>query len=929
MANFVAPIMAYRSIHIIALLLVLCTHAHPQKRVQIRGAVCDSTTSKPLSFSTITLRSEAGQLFGTSADEAGEFALALPHEGTYTVGISYVGYRPQSYTLMLCHGQQLRFALAPTAHDIESVVVTATTTKEQLTSASRIDRTAMEHLQPTSFSDLLALLPGGQTSTPNMSAANTIALRQVPIASGQYATGALGTQFVIDGHPVSTDANLQRVSDDISTSFDSRSSVGAGVDMRTISTDNIESVEVVRGIPSVEYGDLTDGVVIIERKHRATPLEARFKSDEYGKLVHVGKGVEWEHRQLVLSADAGFLDSHHDPRDRLNSYRRLNGSMRGVKRWALPNSLTLSLNASADYAGNLDTQKRDPDILSQPEDNFAASYHSTGLNATMRLFGGSDRAFRSLSLTVHANASFDRIERTKFVQLDRDRAMPTNTAEGVHDAAILPYKYYSHLTVDGKPVNLFANLKSVFNLRTGAATHRLSGGITLKYDKNLGDGQVYDPARPINIYLATRPRRYRDIPAMSQLSAFVEDKVLLPLGSTELQVQMGLRANTLLNLSSHAMRGRVYLDPRVNIRYLLPRIAMGDKHLVFSLQGGTGWLTKMPTLAHLHPELLYIDLVQLNYWHKNADYKRINLRTYIVDCTNPQLGPASNFKWEVSAGAEYGHNTLVITYFRERMSSGFRSTAQYTPYTYNAYDATGIDHAALTAPPDIASLPYTTDTVLRGSSRITNGSQTLKEGIEFVLSTERFKGINTRFTLNGAWFRTTYRNSQPVWRTVSQVVAGVSMSDLYAARYVDDDIYIREQLNSNLTADVYLPTLGTKLSTTLECSWFYAHQSGRKNGLPMAYMGIDGIEHPYTEADAADPYRRLLIQHYADGLFNRYVEPFYCYLNFKATKDFEHVQVSLFADRILDYMPDYRSNGLLVRRTAASPYFGMEINLKI
>ncbi len=31
--------------------------------------------------------------------------------------------------------------------------------------------------------------------------------------------------------------------------------------MRSISTDDIESVEVVRGIPSAEYGNLTSGMI--------------------------------------------------------------------------------------------------------------------------------------------------------------------------------------------------------------------------------------------------------------------------------------------------------------------------------------------------------------------------------------------------------------------------------------------------------------------------------------------------------------------------------------------------------------------------------------------------------------------------------------------------------------------------------------------
>ena len=40
----------------------------------------------------------------------------------------------------------------------------------------------------------------------------------------------------------------------------SRNHVSYGVDMREIPTDNIEKVEVVRGIPSVKYGELTSGL---------------------------------------------------------------------------------------------------------------------------------------------------------------------------------------------------------------------------------------------------------------------------------------------------------------------------------------------------------------------------------------------------------------------------------------------------------------------------------------------------------------------------------------------------------------------------------------------------------------------------------------------------------------------------------------------
>ena len=82
------------------------------------------------------------------------------------------------------------------------------------------------------------------------------------------------------------DANLQETP--VNSTYGS-SFVGAGVDMRSISTDNVKSVEIVRGIPSVEYGDLTSGLVKIERKQGGKQLEARFKADMSSYLLSMAK----------------------------------------------------------------------------------------------------------------------------------------------------------------------------------------------------------------------------------------------------------------------------------------------------------------------------------------------------------------------------------------------------------------------------------------------------------------------------------------------------------------------------------------------------------------------------------------------------------------------------------------------------------------
>lgn len=219
--------------------------------------------------------------------------------GTYPVKAAYVGYRPWQSTLRLAAGASdttLVIRLEPDQIALKEITISA---KEStgMTSASRIDRGAMAHLQPSSFTDLLELLPGNISQNPDMGQVNSIKLRETGNigATGtisdnaDYAMSALGTLFNVDGAPVATDANLQSTGIEAATG---RNAVNRGVDMRSLSTDNIESVEIVRGIPSAEYGNLTSGMVDIRRTRRATPFTARFKADGYSKLLLPAKVLQ-------------------------------------------------------------------------------------------------------------------------------------------------------------------------------------------------------------------------------------------------------------------------------------------------------------------------------------------------------------------------------------------------------------------------------------------------------------------------------------------------------------------------------------------------------------------------------------------------------------------------------------------------------------
>ncbi len=260
--------MKIKRLFIVSFVLLLVQVADAQKIIE--GLVLDRETLEPVIGATVSDGSMGKPLSVTNAD--GKFK--IPNNHYASLRITYVGYKPLVTSLT----KDGRYLLQTDVSKVGEVVVTAQESRG-LATASKIEKHAMEHLQPSSFDDLLELLPGGRAQTPSLTTPNTISLREATARGGNYSTSSLGTRFVMDGAPISTNANMQYLSGAWETQATSRDFTNAGVDMRSISTDEIQSVEVVRGIPSVEYGDLTSGLVKIERKKGGHDLNFRLKSD--------------------------------------------------------------------------------------------------------------------------------------------------------------------------------------------------------------------------------------------------------------------------------------------------------------------------------------------------------------------------------------------------------------------------------------------------------------------------------------------------------------------------------------------------------------------------------------------------------------------------------------------------------------------------
>jgi len=803
---------------------------------------------------------------------------------------------------------------------LHEVVVTATAGKGVEASVSRIDRDAMRHLQPTSFTDLLSLLPGGSSRTPDMTSVNAITLRETgtlgatgaEITSADYNTSSLGTLFVIDGAPVSTDANLQVVGTGTQSN---RISANRGVDMRSIATDNIATVEIVRGIPSAEYGNLTSGMVNIKRMRRATPLTARFKADEFSKLFFAGKGFRIGDQ--VVNVDLGWLDSKGDPRNSLNSYKRLTASARGLLEWTSDRMVT-RWNVSADFTASIDNYKTDPDISLLKVDELRSRYNRYALISDLTFTFSSFPLLRNVALLASASYDVDRLHRLRQVAPGRATIAPTSMSEGEHPGHFILQEYIADYLCEGRPLDLFVKLRGSGRMSVGEFANSYKLGVEWSMAKNYGRGQVYDIERPLSSAWTARPRAYSDIPALHTVSAYVEDDF----SYRRFSLRAGLRMVALPSLGSrYYLNGRPYLDPRINVSQTLLR---STAPVDLTLSAGWGLATRMPTVDYLFPQVNYNDYVELNHYdHADPVGKSmVMLRTYIDDPTNYDLRPARNRKVDLALNLSYGANRLSVSYFNERLRSGFRYESVYRPYSYRAYrwadGATSVDQ-----------LDYADREVLGGYSRVTNGSRIDKQGVEFQLTTARWRPLATALTVTGAWFRSVYSNSQRLQRTVNDVVGGQAVYQRYVGIYQVDEGRLNERINTNFLFDTQIPRLGLIFSTGVECMWHVKTRSLAANWTPVAYVSVaDGMEHAYTpEAVAADPLLRYLEKPATD---TQWVSiPTAVYVNLKVTKKIgRYLNLSAFANRIVDYLPDYESNGMTVRRTA-DIYFGMELNLTI
>lgn len=908
------------------LLFVVCLFyslsCFSQVNLTLKGTIKNSRTNEVVPFATVYCKDLKA---GTVADFQGFFYIEKITTGKHHFSFSSIGYEPLDTLLTVSKKIEIEIRLKEKQLTLDEVVVTAQASKD-LPTSSVIKQSALRHLQPNSFADILELIPGGLALKREMTSVNLISLRE-PSYSTNYSCSnntSLGTAFVIDGVPLSNDAQLQNTTGALSN-FDisRRNSTGKGIDMRMISTDDIEKVEIVRGIPSVKYGDLTSGVVRIERSYKTNPFRIRSKATPSSKLIALGKGFSIGKHTINTNFD--YINYLSDPRNVKVNYNRMTASLRYANAKSISGT-PVFFTTSVDYTGSFDETKRDEETDTK-EENYKNNYNKVRLSSRL-LWHKKESCFDELGLSLSGSYTHNEKIINRIVTGNISPIL-NEVEDGEYYGKFLPAEYLAHLETDGKPLYLFAKIHSQFHWDINTIRNNIYLGCEWRFSKNLGNGEVFDVNRPL-FSGNGRPRRSKDIPAMQNLSFYGEDNLTIPIGKSKLNAQIGIRASSLVSMKKAytKLHNKVYFDPRANLSFVFPEMKLWKLPVIFTLHAGMGWHTKMPTLSHLYPNKKYFDFVQLNYYSQNASLRQMQYKLKVIDPTNTNIKPNRNKKWELGISGKIGKVFFDIGYYQEVMNEGFRIMNNYDLIDYKRYESSSVDPSTLIAPPTVDMFQYKSYRSFILYSQYVNGAVEQKSGVEYSLNLGNISTIRSDVSINGAWMKMKYGQSLPRYKTSGEIINDKEYP--YLGYYEWDNSKEYEQFNTNIRFDTKIDKLGLIFSSTLQTIWYTQWKYVSNNGMPTYYIDKANKRYTYTKEDIKNPILKSLYTEYtlSDSQTDR--KPITIDFNLKITKRItENISFGFYVNRIMYYYPDYTENrGRYVRRQAL-PYFGMELNVKL
>lgn len=716
----------------------------------MRGKVIDARSQAPLAYAAVRVQNL--ELWAIT-NEAGAFTIAHVPGGETTVQVSTLGYVTRTITFILNNDTDLKnIRLKEDNLSLPDVEVTARKLSGTGTTTYNLDRTALDHAQVLSLGNIMALLPGGQTTNATLIDDTRLALRS---GSGERGNAAFGTAIEVDGVRLDNNASMSETQ---------------SASTRNVSASNIESVEVIAGIPSAEYGDVSNGVVKVNTRHGHTPWVVEAAVNPYTRQASLGKGFLLGHRGGTLNLSAEHARSFSDLASPHTAYTR--NTVSAIYSQAFKLSGT-TLNLTAGLTGNIGgyNSEADPDAFSdtyqrQRDNLLRGNVQLNWLCNTRRagVFNVSLQAAlsyadkRTESNVNTSSASSQACLHT----LNSGYDIARDYAEGMGTGSIIlgPTGYwYVRSYNDQKPLSLQLKLKGQHTRRLSWAVNKLTVGAELNASRNNGRGTYY---ADMQLAPTWRPYDYSTLPTLRNVALFVENR--LTLGRWLLVA--GMRDDvTSINGSSYGTVSS--MSPRFNARYHL----LKGKNAQVALHVGYGKSVKLPSFQVLYPADSYTDRLVFTPASTADNKAYYAYYTHVQNALyNSSLKWQSTHQCEAGIDASLGKVRLSVSGFWSRTYNPYQMVNCYTPLAYNQTSQADLENCGISvsdrlyninATTGIVSvtsrstgativLPHTTRHTFTATRQYVNGSPVTRYGLEWVadvplLSAPHTVGLALRF----------------------------------------------------------------------------------------------------------------------------------------------------------------------------------------
>lgn len=897
----------------------LCSALFAQTdKATVEGVVRDSD-GKPLSFATMFI-AELGT--GVSTDLEGKFRFTGTKGTEYTLNVSYLNHVDKEVKVKAGSPEPLVIVLEEQSYELAEVVVMADYKKNQGSTAV-INQQALEHIQPTSVADVLSLIPGGLFRESSATDFNRISLRQ----SGSDDNTSLGMAVVMDGIPQDNDGFRASIPGLSTDEYSDRLGMNRGIDLKTLSTDHIRKIEIVKGISSAKLGNLSSGVIQTTSKIGITPAQLRMKVDPLTKLIYLGKGFRISPKMGYLHTGIDYTSVYDDRRDPMSKYSRLTGQVTYNNSVDVGDkTLFLFFKLSEVYTLN---QAKEDELTQDYNESFRNKYSRTGASFKAQMYD-LGKIVDNVEFIASADYTYDLIDRNRLVQTGTPLPSPLATEEGESEGIYLPSTYYSPFQIENKPLSLLTQLNAESLFETRSFRHKVIYGLSWKRTKNYGEGVMVDMTRPPypgnNEYV--RPVPNRSIPALSVGAAYAEEQLKHSNRWFDFELNAGVRFTQMFNLDTkYTELRKLQVEPRINAALSFNIDLAGGKSLRNMFRFGFGQENKLPTLDYIYPDRVYKDMIVLNAYTKQDDpFNHLITYTKIYDVTNNSLRPNRNTKYEAGWDVEYEGYSLSLTFFKEHSDRGFESVAEYSPVRYTRY-VDPIDGQPIVGrrpeKEDYVADPYATFVDM---DIVRNSMKVEKKGLEYLLRFPKIIPLSTTVEINGAYYDTRYSSGAPL--QYHPAFRDDDRPQPYVGIYRRQDITRQRIFNTNLWFNTNIPRYKMIFTTFFQFIWLNEEMRINGDEYPSAYFDTDGRMHTVDDR---------ILQSIKDGHtvwrhYHIYKEdfsetlPVSLTVNFKVTKEFSRmIRASFFVNNILDINPLYKNRYNQNVRVWQKSFFGAEM----